>query len=156
MASVTESDDGTKGRVKQTIKEIGEGLSDEVRKELEEIWAKIEEAAKDLCPIDTGALVSTIQSVESGGGAISATSMTSNEVFNKSLIAGDESVVNKKTGKSTAEYAGLVHDGHATRDGIMWYGVPFLTEALMMYEEELQAAIDKALKELQGGKVGAD
>jgi hypothetical protein len=154
--AVYESDNGTKARVKETVRLMGEELPDAVRQELEEIWTKIEQAAIDLCPVDTGALASTIKSVEGGGGAISATSMTTNDIFNRTLIAGDETVINRKTGKSTAEYAGWVHDGHAMRDGTMWEGVPFLVEGLMMYEEELQAAIDKAVKELQGGKSGEE
>lgn len=151
--SITESDNGTKDKVANEIARIGYELPEAVRAELDEIWAKIEQAAIDICPKDTGALASTIKTSE-GGGAIGMTSMSTNDIYNKTLIAGDEAVINRKTGKSTAEYAGWIHDGHMMRDGTFWNGVPFLVEGFMMYEEELNAAIDKALSELQGGKTG--
>jgi hypothetical protein len=152
MIGIEENDGGTKMRVRNQIKKDGETISDEVKSELEHIWSLIEQAASEMCPVDTGALRSTIKTSENGGeGAISATSMTSSDIFNKSLIAGDDSVINWKTQKPTSLYAGFVHDGHALRDGSMWEGIPFLVEALLAYEGELEAAVDRAVQNLQAG-----
>jgi hypothetical protein len=152
MIGLSESDNGTKMGVRETVRKMGEEFPEEVKAELEAIWKLIEEAGIDLCPKDTGALASTVKSTEDESeGAISASSSASNEVFNRSLIAGDESVINQKTGKSTAEYAGWVHDGHMMRDGTFWEGVPFLVEALLMYENELEEAVDRAMQKIQEG-----
>ena len=151
MIGLSESDNGTKMGVRETVRKMSEELPEEVREELDAIWKLIEEAGIDLCPKDTGALASTVKSTESEGGAISATSLTSEDIFNKTLIAGDDSVINYKTGKATSEYAGWVHDGHMMRDGTFWEGVPFLVEALLMYENELEAAVDRAMQKVQAG-----
>lgn len=152
MIGIEETDGGTKMRVGNRLKKDVESISDEVKSELEHIWSLIEQAAIDMCPVDTGALRSTIKTSEGGGeGAISATSMTSSDIFNKSLIAGDDGVINWKSGKPTSMYAGFVHDGHTLRDGSMWEGVPFLVEALLAYEGELEAAVDRAVQNLQAG-----
>lgn len=148
MIGIEESDGGTKRKVGETMKKMEKDITEETKAELEAIWSLIEQAAIDLCPKDTGALASTVKSSEGGGeGTISA----STDIFNKSLIAGDDGVINPKTGKPTSAYAGLIHDGHAMRDGTMWEGVPFLVEALLMYEGELEAAVDKAVQNIQEG-----
>lgn len=148
MIGIEETDGGTKMRVGNRLKKDVESISDEVKSELEHIWSLIEQAAIDMCPVDTGALRSTIKTSEGGGeGAISATS----DIINKSLIAGDDGVINWKSGKPTSLYAGFVHDGHALRDGSMWEGVPFLVEAILAYEGELEAAVDRAVQNLQAG-----
>lgn len=148
MIGIFESDGGTKIRTLGELGDMCDNISDSVRAELELIWREIEQTAIDLCPKDTGSLASTITSIEgSGEGAISATSTSGQEIFNRSLIAGDESVINPKTGKPTSEYAGFVHDGHMIGN-MMWEGVPFLTEALLFYEDELEAAVDRAMSEL--------
>jgi len=148
MIGIEENDNGTKRGVRETMKRMEKDLTEETKAELEAIWSLIEQAAVDLCPKDTGALASTVKSSEGGGeGTISASS----DIFNKSLIAGDDGVINPKTGKPTSMYAGLVHDGHTMRDGTMWEGIPFLVEALLMYEGELEQAVDKAVQNIQEG-----
>lgn len=148
MIGIEETDNGTKQKVGIRLKKDMESISDEVKNELEHIWSLIEQAAIDMCPVDTGALRSTIKTIEGGGeGAISATS----DIINKSLIAGDDGVINWKTQKPTSMYAGFVHDGHALRDGSMWEGIPFLVEAILAYEGELEAAVDRAVQNLQAG-----
>jgi hypothetical protein len=148
MIGIEETDNGTKQKVGIRLKKDMESISDEVKNELEHIWSLIEQAAIDMCPVDTGALRSTIKTIEGGGeGTISATS----DIINKSLIAGDDGVINWKTQKPTSMYAGFVHDGHALRDGSMWEGIPFLVEAILAYEGELEAAVDRAVQNLQAG-----
>lgn len=119
---------------------IRDEIEDELRAELDAIMEKVKEAAISLCPADTGALRSSI-SLDSG-------TIQAGDFYGNSIYAGDESIINPKTGKSTAEYAQLVHDGHAMRDGTFWEGIPFLVEALLMYETELEDAVNRALKAL--------
>jgi hypothetical protein len=152
---ITESDNGTKGRVKQTLRDISTELPAQVAQELEDVWNRIWMDAIDLCPKKTGALAASINVISGGigvGGGLgqerTARSPISNWIFDRTIVAGDETVINPETGKTTAEYAEWVHDGHIMRDGTFWEGVPFLTQALMAHEAELEAAVAKAMKEL--------
>jgi hypothetical protein len=159
---ISETDDGTKMKTKYEIEKFSRKLPEEIRAELEEIWDKIWMEAINLCPIDTGALASSIKVLEGasetlggmGGGNVKTVtagpSLSGELVFDRTIMAGDEIIINPKTGKSTAVYASLVHDGHMMRDGTFWHGVPFLTEAVAKYEGELMAAVDKAIQELSG------
>jgi len=117
------------------LSEIRDGIEDELKAELDAIGQKILAMAIELCPKDTGALASSI-SLESG-------TIQAGDFAGFSIYAGNDDIINPKTGKPTSEYAGLVHDGHENYEG-----VPFLVEALMMYEDELSSAVDRALKEL--------
>lgn len=159
---IFETDDGTKEIVKNEIKKIDENLSDKIRDELELIWVKILDEAINLCPKESGALATSITVLEGGatlGGTVSSgagrnvksvvagPSISGNLIFDRTIVAGDETVVNFRN-QPSSQYASLVHDGHFMRNGTYWVGVPFLTDALMKYENELQEAVNRALTEL--------
>jgi hypothetical protein len=46
------------------------------------------------------------------------------------------------------DYASWVHDGYIGKDGKVYSGTPFLTNALAENSEELNKAIDRALRKL--------
>lgn len=154
---VYESDNGTKQMVMDTIQSISEELPEGVATELDRVWWAIWMDAIAFCSktMDTGALASSINVVEGGmvvqgGMGMSRTPRepVGNWIFDRSIVAGDVTVINPKTGKPTALYADWIHDGHAMRDGTFWEGNPFLTDALAAHEEELNAATEKAMREL--------
>lgn len=121
---------------------VRDSLESEVTQELDTVMEKVLATAIELCPKDTGSLASSI-SLESG--VISAGDFAGYQIY-----AGSEDIINPKSGMATSEYASLVHDGHAMRDGTFWEGIPFLDEALLMYFDELENAINRALQELGG------
>ena len=131
--------------VRDQLGKISDNLEGAVAQELQEIMLQVQQLAVELCPKETGALASSI-SLE--GGAISA---SNGDFFDCSIYAGSEDVVNPISGKPTSEYAMLVHDGHMMRDGDFWEGVPFLEEAMMTFEPELEACVNKALASLTSG-----
>jgi hypothetical protein len=120
---------------------FSDDFEEQLASELDAVMEKIRDAAIELCPKDTGALASSITIDNSG-------IVSAGDFYGNSISAGSEDVINPKTGKPTSEYASLVHDGHAMRDGTFWEGIPFLTEAFDMYFEELEACVDRAMKEL--------
>lgn len=130
--------------VKRQLAEIRDNLESEVKAELDSVMQKIKLAAIELCPKDTGALASSISLDEHGA-------IQSGDFYGCSIFAGSDDIINPKTGKPTSEYALFVHDGHAMRDGTFWEGIPFLDEAMLMYFDELEAAVDRALKSLGQG-----
>jgi hypothetical protein len=153
--AIIESDDGTKQEVIETIENVEKKLPEEIAAELNQIWWAIWMDAIDLCNKLTGALASSINVIEGGmvvegGMGMSRTPRMpiGDWMFNRSIIAGDITIINPITGKPTSMYAEWVHEGHAMRDGTIWEGNPFLTDALDAHEEELNAAVDKAMEEL--------
>ena len=132
--------------VKGQLNDIIDDFPDAVATELQAIMEKVQETAIDLCPKDTGALAS---SINLEGGSISASRQ--GDFYEANIYAGSPDIINPKTGKPTSDYALLVHDGHMMRDGSMYEGVPFLVEALMLYEEELEEAVNRALQETLRG-----
>ena len=154
---ISETDDGTKQRVMETIGKIAEDLPEEIAKELDQIWWSIWMDAIEFCSktMDTGALASSINVIEGGmvvegGMGLSRTPRTSigNWIFDRSIVAGDATVINPKTGQPTSLYAEWVHDGHMMRDGTFWEGNPFLQDALDAHEAELEMAVERAMHEL--------
>jgi len=128
------------------IRTVRDDLPDAVALELRGIMEQVKQKAQELCPCDTGSLRESISLEE---GAISASSTgQGSEFYNCQIYAGSDDIINPKTGKSTAEYAQLVHDGHAMRDGTMWEGVPFLEDAMDEYESEIEDAVSRALQQL--------
>jgi hypothetical protein len=130
--------------VKRQLEEIRDGLCEEITNEIDAIMEKVKQTAIMMCPKVTNALASSISLT---GGAISAGSM----FYEASISAGDESIVNPISGKPTSEYAELVESGHVMRDGMFWSGIPFLEDAMMAFEDELSACVEKGLKELGVG-----
>jgi len=145
MSVVFESDSGTKRKTRDKIEEVSEDLVEEVREKLEILVDQIVEDAIALCPKDTGALASSIQKGEGG----TLTASEPNTIIDVVISAGDPSIINPKTGIPTSNYVNFVHDGHAFKGGRgMYFGVPFLVEAIMLHEDEIEELVDKALQEL--------
>lgn len=126
-----------------TLEEIRDGLCEEISNELDSIMLQIQQLAIELCPKDSGALASSISLT---GGAISSGS----DFYEGSIYAGSPDIANKE-GVATSEYALFVHDGHVLRNGDFYSGVPFLTDAIAAFENELEACVEKALRELGVG-----
>lgn len=124
---------------KEEIENIRDNLMAMVCDELDEVGLKILAMAISLCPCDTGSLRESIKLDSSGSKAANS------DGYEINISAGDETI-NPKSGKTTAEYAMLIHDGHATKD-IFYEGVPFLTDAVDFYQEELNAIVDRVCSE---------
>ena len=132
--------------VQNQLAQIRDDFPDSVAQELLAVMEKVKDTAIDLCPKDTGALAS---SINLEGGSISASRQ--GDFFEANVYAGSPDIINPKTGKPTSDYAMLVHDGHMMRDGSMYEGVPFLEEALLFYEDEIEQAVNRALQETLSG-----
>jgi len=156
MIVITESDNGTKRLARMKVKELQTGLPEKVAAELDRVWHEIWADAVRECPVDTGALVSTIRIVEGVMGNIGGelSRFISETFFDRTIIAGDPARINPKSGRPI-DYANLVHDGHLMRDGTFWCGHPFLTIAFAMHMKELEDAVDKAMRSL-GYKFSGD
>lgn len=143
-------DGGTLDQCIATYETIPADIIAEIQNELDEIWEKIRDAAIDLCPKDTGALASSIEIESEGGtGAIKVSGISSDgDFYSNSIYAGNDSVINPKSGRATSEYALFVHDGHAMPNGMFYEGVPFLADAVDKYQDELDSVVDRALDEL--------
>ena len=146
---ISESDGGTKKKLKKEIKKFKGGVKDGVAIELEKVMRKIRDDAVAICPKETGSLASTIRIASIPTGMMTGAWSRIKEImlFDKSIIAGDITKINPKSGRPV-DYASWVHNGHVMRDGRFWSGVPFLTEAIAMNEKELNDAINRALKKL--------
>lgn len=147
MIGITETDDGTKERTKEAIQDISDNLPDAIATELDDIWHKIWDLAIELCPKDTGALASSIEIESEGGSGAIGVSGISGDFYTGSIYAGNEEVINPKSGRATSEYALFVHDGHAIGD-MFYEGVAFLADAVAAYQTEIDAAVAKAMSEM--------
>lgn len=145
MIGIFESDDGTKAECQKKLERFQEQLPEEIRKKLNAVWEKIWMDAIMLCPIETGALAASIKIIEGGIGGLMG-GIAALAVYDKTIVAGDITVENPKTGIPTSEYALLVHDGHPTKGGGFVPANPFLLDALRMNEAELMEAVDEAMK----------
>jgi hypothetical protein len=138
--SVDSSFHDQKHYVKAQLAQIRDDLEDEMRTELLAVLEKIKALAIELCPKDTGSLASSV-SLEEG-------TLQAGDFYNGSIFAGSDDIINPKTKRPTSEYVLFVHEGHLMPDGSFYEGVPFLTEAIMAYEAELDEAVNRAMKEL--------
>lgn len=147
--SVDETDSGTKGKLATALETMRKDYSSGiiVSSELTKVWNKIKDDAIALCPKDTGALSRTIKVVNANGMTGNWSRIKDVTVFDKTITAGDLSTINPKT-KRPVDYGTWVHDGHAMANGGYYMGVPFLSMAIFMNSEELDAAIDRALKKI--------
>jgi hypothetical protein len=130
------------------LAQIRDSLEDSIKQELDAIMQKVKESAISLCPKSSGALASSIEIDNSG-------TVQAGDFYGNSISAGSPDIINPITGKATSDYALLVHDGHAMPNGSFWEGVPFLTEAYLLYESEIENAIDRALKEISSNEPSA-
>lgn len=142
--------DGTIDRTIAECEMIPADLIAQIQIELDAIWEKIRDLAIEMCPKDTGALASSIEiESEGGSGAIGVSGISADgDFYSNTIFAGNDEVVNPKTGKPTSFYALFVHDGHAMPNGDIYEGVPFLTEAIDAYQSELDNVVDTAMNEL--------
>lgn len=144
----TITDDGTIERTELNIMEVRDNIATEVALRLDEVWIQIKAAGIEFCPKESGALASSIEIENQGGsGAIGVSGMAGGDFYSSSIFAGNEDIINPRTGKATAEYALFVHDGHAMPNGGFYEGVPFLTDAVDMYQDELDACVNRAMSE---------
>jgi hypothetical protein len=122
--------------------------SKEIEQELAAVWEKIRNDAFIDCPKRTYSLASTIRVIKTPiSSTLSGISpIKSITIFDRTIVAGDEMVINPET-KGPVDYAGYVHDGYV-KDGIMYGGHPFLTNALADNDEKLNNAIERALRKL--------
>lgn len=148
---IDEDDAGTKRKVinalERTRKDIATG--GDIARELDRVWNAIKDDAYKLCPKDTGALANSIRVVKIPTGAMIGgwSKIKEISIFDRSIVAGDITKTNPKT-KKPVDYATWVHDGHKMPDGRLFTGVPFLTEAIAMHDEELNKAIQRALRKI--------
>jgi hypothetical protein len=151
---IIESDNGTKLGTIKKLQELDENMNEELRRRLEEVWDKILMDAISECPMESGALASTIRIVEGAFGGMMG-GIVGRMVFEKSITAGDETVMNPK-GTPTSHYASSVHDGYTHWKSGRWIaGYPFLDIAIDKNFDELERAIEEAMKTL-GKKFGED
>lgn len=146
---LSETDNGTKREVVEALKKYDKKLSKTVADRLEQVWDQILWDAIMECPIVTGTLVSTIKIVEGAFGDMMGTHIAARTVFDRSIVAGDETIINPRTGQPCI-YAQWVHDGHSQSGTGRWIaGHPFLEIALDMNMAELETAIEAAMKEME-------
>jgi hypothetical protein len=151
MIGILESDKGSKGKVAKKLEEDNKKLNKDIQGSLDEVWDKIFEAAIMLCPIDSGTLLSTIRIVKnspdillSGGIGGFPKAIT---IYDSTIIAGDEAVT--RPDGYPCIYAQWVHDGHFTPWGTWVPPQPFLTDAILMYEKELEDAVIRVIKAIE-------
>jgi hypothetical protein len=157
MIGLEESDSGSKKKVSNELGGLGKRLNDDLKERLEAIWNAIYNDAVAECPVDTMSLVGTVKLIvddsniqASGAGVDIMSSGMSENIYNATIIAGDDAVINPKNHIPTSWYAIWVHDGHFTVDGAWVEGVPFLSDAVDKHIGELDEAIDDALKDIGG------
>lgn len=146
-AVIHEDDGGTKKKTLEKMKQLSSYLNVYVAYELDKIWKDVEDDARIMCPFETGSLRDTIRTIKSPIGQLTGNWSRVKEVkvFDRTLVAGDETKSNYKTGRPV-NYATWVHDGHNMRDGSFWEGVPFLAEALAKNDGKIMRAIENAEK----------
>lgn len=153
VVPIKESDNGTKKRTRDEVGKLNDAITEEARKELEDVWNRIYNDALANCPIDTGTLVGSIRLTTDSSKDFTTLDMPESEfsgqgkavsLFNGMLTAGDDSI-NPKSNKASVEYAALVHDGHMAKNGGWVEGSYFLTKALEDNEDALFRAIQKAI-----------
>jgi hypothetical protein len=125
-------------------------LTIEAKSELEKVWDKIYRETVSTCPFDTGTLVGTIKMAtgsKAGEQMDTSSSGLNKTIFNGTIVVGDDAVLHPNTGIPTSWYAIWVHDGSIYVDGR-----PFLTEAFLKYEQELEDAIKNAIDKSNASK----
>jgi hypothetical protein len=127
--------------VKRKLEQIRDNLEPEVALKLQAVMEKIKDLAIEMCPKESGALASSIElGSEGGSGTVQA-----GDFYENSIFAGNDETFNFQH-QPTSQYALIVHDGTSTKEG-----VPFLTNALDFYSEELNACVNRALAHLCAG-----
>lgn len=151
MAYVEETDNGTKRQTREALQKTRDNFKKgkDIEFELTKVWNKVKEDAYDGCPKDTVSLASTIRVVKIPLGQLSSAWSRIKEItmFDRSIVAGDITKINPKT-KRPVDYAVFIHDGFTRKNGRFYNGVPFLSNALALNSEEINRAIERALRKL--------
>jgi hypothetical protein len=136
----------------EDIRTLRDEFPDQVAEELDNIWALIKQKAIELCPIESGALASSIELESEGGSGKTGVSATTQggEFYRNAIYAGNDETFNFD-GQPTSQYVLAVHDGHVLPNGDFFEGTPFLEDAVDAYEDELNQVVDRALSELEIG-----
>src|SRR5208283_43574 len=90
---------------------IRDELPSLIAQELDNIWAKIRDMAVSMCPVESGALASSIELESEGGNGVKNASYQGAEIYSNSIYAGNNETFNFD-GQPTSQYAAAVHDGH--------------------------------------------
>lgn len=144
--SITETDNGSKGRAITAADRFPEELSVEAKWKIRVWWEKVLDTARALCPVDTGTLQTTIRIEDIDmdfGSYFEKTFSPQHELINSQIVAGGL-LVNPKTGR-VCDYAQAVHDGHFTRSGRWMPPVAFIEMAIQIHSPELDYIMSKAL-----------
>lgn len=150
MAYIVKDDLGSNKKTQTALiqmeKDIQEGK--DIDNELNRAWSKVLMDAVIGCPKDTGSLVSTIRIVKTPLGAMTGnvSPVKSLTIFDRTIVAGDLMMINPKT-HGPVDYASYVHDGYM-KNGLIYSGRPFLTNALAKNDVELMKAVDRALRKI--------
>lgn len=142
---VRETDSGSKKRAMQATYRTAHAGATTTQNEMLKWLSKVVMLAKSLCPVETGTLARTIRIVTqapTGGFFEVVKNPLENKIGVTALITAGGWLVNPKTG-FICDYAQAVHDGHLTRGGGYYAGVPFLTMAIDASEAEYQEMVKK-------------
>lgn len=145
---LSETDNGTKRRLRETTRTTSRELNKNFVDAMKDYWYRVWQTARQLCiaygAFETGTLYESIRLIweyePSGGLYEVAVSSRGVEVMAMIKVGGQE-FINPKTGKPV-NYAQAVHDG--TR---YMAERPFLMDAVMMNEDYLQEILQKAIDE---------
>lgn len=143
-----ETDFGGKAKIKKKVSEVNDNIKEGLKDRLEIWWREVLNDAIALCPVESGALQSSIRIVDASYAPeqFQAVGETGSELIDSIIIAGSSALNND--GVPCWQYALAVHDGHVMRDGKSIYvGVPFLANALLIHEAELEAILADATDE---------
>lgn len=127
-------------------------FNEAIYEELDAVWLAIKDLAVQLCPVQSGALASSIELENEGGSGktgVQGSVMQGGVIYENAIYAGNDLTFNFD-GQPTSQYVLAVHDGHMLPNGDFWEGTPFLEDALDYYESELDAAISRAIGEVTG------
>lgn len=151
---ITETDYGSKAKVKKKIGGIPIGIDAELREKMAMWWEKVKEHAKQLClmygAFDTFTLYDSIRiedvSISVGGPPyyeVFIETPVHKELINSRIVVGGPDFINPKTGRP-CNYAESVHDG--TGKNINKGPRPFLTDAINANINELYAIVNKGVR----------
>lgn len=142
---VRETDGGSKKRAMRATYGTARAGATATQHEMLHWLSKVVMLAKTYCPKETGTLATTIRIVTqapTGGFFEVVKNPLENDIGVTALITAGGWLVNPKTG-FICDYAQAVHDGHLTRGGGYYAGVPFLTMAIDASEAEYQQMVKK-------------
>jgi len=153
LIKLEETDKGTKRRAKEAIKKIKIKSPEQFQRRMKRYVRKVRKDAKRFCPVDSGALQSSIRLVSMENIPKGNFEAARDITLTHQIIAGGLPYINPNT-KRVVDYAQAVHDGVPSK-GIP--PTPFLSDAIALNKTYYDATIKGYLewKEKQwsdGGK----